>query len=54
MSSDKATPLMEQYLKTKQQYMSKIENIEQYNWAVNRVEELLQVVKSISVLPVSK
>ena len=29
--------------------MSKIENIEQYNWAVNRVEELLQVVNEDSV-----
>ncbi len=29
--------------------MSKIENIEQYNWAVNRVEELLQVVSEDSV-----
>lgn len=28
--------------------MSRIENIEQYNWAVNRVEELLQVVNESS------
>jgi HTH-type transcriptional regulator/antitoxin HigA len=40
-----------QFLKQKnnKQYMSKIENIEQYNWAVNRVEELLQVVNEDSV-----
>lgn len=29
--------------------MSKIENIEQYNWAVNRVEELLNTVCEDSV-----
>ena len=30
--------------KINKKYMAKIESIEQYNWAVNRVEELLQSV----------
>ena len=33
----------------KKQHMTKLENIEQYNWAVNRVEELLQSVGEDSV-----